>query len=90
MKKYDYDNNEMSTASEPAWTYGSSAMQMPTTDETNNDMSWLTPEIMKMIDQRVEKIENGTTKLIPHEKAMQWLEQKAELRKQERLMYANS
>jgi hypothetical protein len=88
MKKYDYDNNEMSTASEPAWTYGSSAMQMPMTEGIEDNFE-LSPEIKQMLDERVKKIENGTAVLKPWEGTIAEARQRLARLKQERLAYAN-
>jgi hypothetical protein len=103
MKKYDYDNNEMSTASEPAWTlrqaqgdaYGTStplsdlnALQMPMTEEIEDDFE-LSPEIKQMLDQAMAEVENGTDLWRTHEEFMQEMDQLlVQLKQQRKEVYA--
>jgi hypothetical protein len=86
MKKYNYNNdhNTENIASEPAWTYGSSAMQMPMTDDDFE----LTLEQIRIIDERVERIENGTAKLISQEEFDQEMDLFLMQLKQARIDYA--
>ena len=53
-----------------------------------NIPDWLTPEMMEMIDSRVEAIENGTAKLYAHEDAMREMREYLAEFKKERQMVA--
>jgi len=92
MKPYNTTPPETNTAEEPALAYAYTHTPAENLkpreeweksyDEEDDDLSWLTPEVMKMIDERVEGIENGTTVLIPHEEVIRerkiWRKQRKE------------